>query len=94
MSQPENPVFTPEYDRLRAAIVEARQAAGLSQLELAQRIGRNSSHVTLLERGQRRIEFLEFYRLVRAMEQDPAAVAARVFEAFDALAPAKREDAA
>jgi transcriptional regulator with XRE-family HTH domain len=87
MSQPENPVFSPEYECLRAVIVETRQSAGLSQLEVARRIGRNSTHVTLLERGQRRIEFLEFYRLVHAMERDPAVVAARVFEAFDGLAP-------
>jgi transcriptional regulator with XRE-family HTH domain len=85
MPQPENPVFSAEYDRLRATLVEARQLAGLTQSEVAERMGRNSTHVTLLERGQRRLEFLEFYRLARAMEQDPTALASEVFKAFDAL---------
>lgn len=85
MPQPPNPIFTPEYEHLRAALLAARRSSGLSQEAVAERIGRNKSHVALLEKGQRRVEFLEFYRLLRAMEHDPNESAQRLFEAFDEL---------
>lgn len=85
MSQPENPVFTPEYDQLRDVLVRIRKAAGVSQSELAARMGRNSTHVTLLERGQRRVDILEFFRLTSALGHDPAEAAREVFERFRAV---------
>lgn len=67
MSQPENPVFTPEYDELREVLTRLRTSTGVSQAELAARVGRDSTQITLLERGQRRVEILEFYRLISAL---------------------------
>jgi transcriptional regulator with XRE-family HTH domain len=75
-----NPVFMPEYDVIRAAVLRARTAAGVSQKELGERIGRSSSYVALLETGQRKLDLLEAYYLFNALETDAAAALAQLFQ--------------
>ena len=38
---------------------EARQKSGLSQAEVAERIGKTQSYVSKVETGERRVDFLE-----------------------------------
>ena len=73
-----NPVFTPEYRAMVSVLVGHRKAAGLSQRQLAARLGRAASHVGLIEAGQRRIDTLELLRIARCLGVDPA----RLFEAM------------
>jgi len=82
MSQPSNPIFSPEYDHLRRVLLRARQDAGLTQAALAARLGRSTAHVTLLENGQRRVEILDFFNHVTALGLEPLAVADEVFGGF------------
>lgn len=65
-------VFTPRYDRLRAVLVEARTAAGLSQAELAQHLKRPQSFVSKYERGERRLDVVEFLEVTDALGVKPA----------------------
>lgn len=83
-----NPVFMPEYDLIRAAVVRARTAAGVSQKELGDRIGRSSSYVALLENGQRKLDLLEAYYLFNALETDAAAALAQLFQDIGRQSPA------
>ena len=71
MSRP-NPVFSPEYAVVREAIVRARKRAGMSQRDLALRLGRSYSHVARIERGQRRVDVVHFYEIARALDVCPA----------------------
>ncbi len=73
-----NPVFTPEYRAMVSVLVGHRKAAGLSQRQLAARLGRAASHVGLIEAGQRRIDTLELLRIARCLGVEPA----RLFEAM------------
>ncbi|TAJ72022.1 MAG: XRE family transcriptional regulator [Phenylobacterium sp.] len=57
-----NPVFGSDYARARAVLLHARRRAGLSQRALAQALGKANSHVTRIERGQRRIDLLDSSR--------------------------------
>lgn len=66
-----NPVYSDAYWRLRQVLVEARRRAGLSQRQLAARIGKSASHVCMIETGQRRIDVLEFDRIARSLGADP-----------------------
>jgi len=66
-----NPVHSDGYRRLRQVLVEARQQAGLSQRQLAARIGKSASHICMIETGQRRIDVLEFDRIARSLGADP-----------------------
>jgi len=71
-------IFGGEHRHLVAVLVEARQASGLTQAELAARVGKDQSFVSIIERGQRRVDVLEFVALARAMEADPAELFERV----------------
>ncbi|MFN3878062.1 MAG: helix-turn-helix domain-containing protein [Brevundimonas sp.] len=71
-------IFGGEHRHLVAVLVEARQASGLTQAELAKRVGKDQSFVSIIERGQRRVDVLEFVALARAMNTDPAHLFERV----------------
>jgi len=64
-------IFGGEHRHLVAVLVEARHASGLTQAELAARVGKDQSFVSIIERGQRRLDVLEFVALARAMDVDP-----------------------
>lgn len=67
-----NPVFSDEYQLLREALLEARHKAGVTQRDLAERLGKSHSHVARIESGQRRVDTLEFYRIARSIGVEPA----------------------
>lgn len=64
-------VFTGAHEHLVAVLIAARRKSGLTQTGLAQLIGKDQKFISLIERGQRRVDVLEFYVLARAMGQDP-----------------------
>jgi transcriptional regulator with XRE-family HTH domain len=53
-------------------LTEKREAAGLTQTELATRLGEYQSFVARLESGQRRIDVVEFLDIAEALGFDPA----------------------
>lgn len=71
-------IFGGEHRHLVAVLIEARQASGLTQAELAAKVGKDQSFVSIIERGQRRVDVLEFVALARAMDADPALLFERV----------------
>jgi transcriptional regulator with XRE-family HTH domain len=54
-------------------LVEAREAAGLTQVELAGRLERPQSFVSKIERGIRKMDVIEFVEIARAIGFDPVA---------------------
>ena len=66
------------HPHLVAVLTEARQRSGLTQVQLAERVGKDQSLISLIERGQRRVDVTEFVALARAMEADPAELFADV----------------
>jgi len=58
---------TPEYRCILKKLVEIRQASGLTQRDLAARLGREHSFVWRIEKGERRLDLLEFRWLCRAL---------------------------
>ena len=71
-------VFTPAYRRLLKLLVDARHKADLTQRDLAARLGCHPSWVAKVELGERRLDVIEFVRLVRALGKDPAKTLAAV----------------
>ena len=51
-------IFTPEYDRFRLLLIQARKTAGLTQVELAERLRKPQSYVSKFERGERRLDVI------------------------------------
>jgi len=66
------------HPHLVAVLTEARQRSGLTQVHLADRIGKDQTYISIIERGQRRVDVLEFVALARAMGADPAELFADV----------------
>ena len=58
------------HEALCQALIAARQAAGLTQAELAQRLQCHQSLVARIESGERRIDVVELVVLSRALETD------------------------
>ena len=65
-------VFSDAYASLTALLIETRQAAGLTQTELATRLGKPQSFVSKIETGERRIDVIEFCVVARALGVEPA----------------------
>lgn len=59
------------YKKFRELLVGVRKTAGLTQAELSQRLNRPQSFVSKYERGERRLDVVEFGALARALSVDP-----------------------
>jgi transcriptional regulator with XRE-family HTH domain len=65
-------VFSDRYRRFLAVIVQARKEAGLTQSGLASRLGKPQSYISKAERGERRIDVVEFMDFAHALGREPA----------------------
>jgi transcriptional regulator with XRE-family HTH domain len=63
---------TERHRALIALLVRRRERLGLTQAELAARLGEYQSFVARLESGQRRIDVVEFLEISSALNFDPA----------------------
>jgi transcriptional regulator with XRE-family HTH domain len=67
-------IFGGSHVHLVETLKDARARAGLRQEDLAARIGRDQTFVSLIERGQRRVDVIEFFEIARALGADPVAL--------------------
>lgn len=65
-------IFGGKHAHLVDVLKEARARAGLRQEDLAARLGRDQTFVSLIERGQRRVDVVEFHEIALAIGEDPA----------------------
>jgi len=70
-------IYSADYRRLLKELVRARKAAQLTQVEVARRLGKPQSFVSKYERGERRLDVIEFLRVARAIDIDAVALLAR-----------------
>ena len=63
-----------DYRKLTAILLEARTNAGLTQQQVADRLGKPQSFVAKVEGGERRIDLVEFVALSEALGADPRAL--------------------
>jgi transcriptional regulator with XRE-family HTH domain len=63
---------SPDHLHLIALLVAAREKAGLTQQQLADRLDRHQSFVAKYEGGERRIDVVEFLAIAEALEADAA----------------------
>jgi transcriptional regulator with XRE-family HTH domain len=71
-------VHSPRYTELRRLIIAARKKAGLTQLDVAARLGKPQSYVSTVESGERRIDVVELIEFGEAVGFDAAAMVRRV----------------
>ena len=63
----------------------ARSDAGCTQTELARRIGVPQPVISLIERGERRVDVVEFVRIAKALGQNPVDLLSRLVSVFAAM---------
>ncbi len=63
-------IHTQQYQLLCDLMMEARDGAGLTQTELAEKLGRPQSYVSKYEIGERRLDVVEFLEVMRALGVD------------------------
>lgn len=61
------------YEKFRRMLIEARQGAGLTQVELAEKLDRPHSFVWKVENGRRGVDVIEFLEIMKAIGSDPFA---------------------
>lgn len=66
--------------KFRKLLVEARTASGLTQQQLSTKLKRPQSFVSKYERGERRLDVLEFREVAAALGVDPIRFLKRLYE--------------
>lgn len=67
-------IHTAKYRSFRDILTKARQERGLSQEALAEKLGCIQTYVSKYERGERRLDVVEFLDVADALEIDPVKV--------------------
>lgn len=66
--------FKNRHELLGQFLVEARREAGLTQDELAEKLGRKRAYVSKYELGQRKLDVIEFLTITKAIGIDPVQI--------------------
>lgn len=75
-------VFNDAYASVVEKLIALRKARGVSQVELAERLGKTQQFVSYLERAERRIDIIEFYLIAKALGADPDTLFAELIRDF------------
>lgn len=75
-------VFTDAYASVVEYLIALRKEKGVSQVELARRLGRPQPFISFVENKERRLDLVEFCVYVRALGGDPEEAAVQVIRAL------------
>lgn len=78
-------LFSEANEMLVEALIAARHSSGLRQIDVAKKLNKDQSYISNIERGQRRVDVLEFYMLARALGADPVILFSTAIERFPEL---------
>ena len=67
-------LYDRRYEHFRRLLVEARRASDVTQQDLAKRLRRPQSFVSKFERGERRLDVIEFLEVAEAVGFDPCRI--------------------
>ena len=65
-----NALHRPQYELFRKLMIQARERSGLTQVQVADALGRLQSFVSKYERGDRRLDFSEFVEIADVLGID------------------------
>ncbi len=74
---------SPRQIKLRKLLRDLRENGGLTQADVATRLGRPQSFVAKYEGGERRLSAIEFIDVARALDLEPIAVLRQLLRALD-----------
>jgi transcriptional regulator with XRE-family HTH domain len=76
-------IFTDQYDRFCALLIQARKNAGLSQAQLAECLKRPQSYVSKYENKERRLDVVEFMEIAHFLHVNAPEVMRRLLEGMN-----------
>ena len=65
-------VHSDRYRKILDWLIAARKAAGLTQQQVADQLGKPQSFVAKYEGGERRLDIVEFVTIAKLLKADPA----------------------
>lgn len=65
-------IFTKQHQDFIRALREVRRSKGVTQMQLSERLDRAQSYISNIERGERRLDVIEFMALAAALNRDAA----------------------
>lgn len=71
-------IYADAHKAVVAALIDARRSKKLRQEDLASRVERDQSYISNIERGQRRVDLVEFFELSNAIGVDPVALFSKI----------------
>ena len=71
-------IHTERHRRFRALLVAERKAHGLTQTQIAERLGKPPSYVAKYELGERRLDVLEFLDVAVAIGFDASSFVSKI----------------
>lgn len=77
-----------QYDIFLALLRDARLAAGVSQQELASRLGKTQTFVSKCERGERRLDVIDLLAYMNGIDHAPVTFVADLSDVIDKAAAA------
>jgi transcriptional regulator with XRE-family HTH domain len=63
----EKSIYTHEYRTMLRLLREAREQAGVTQVELAQRLAQTQSYISKIELGDRRLDLVQLRTILAAL---------------------------
>lgn len=73
----------PSYMHIQSALRDMREAIGLTQRDLGERLNKHHSYVHKSEAGERKVDPLEWARWCVACETDPAKAYRQLLKKFE-----------
>jgi len=72
IAQMQKSVHSEQYRKVLDWLIAARKAAGLTQQQVADRLGKPQSFVAKYEGDERRLDVVEFVTIAKLLKADPA----------------------
>ncbi|WP_374990338.1 helix-turn-helix domain-containing protein [Sphingosinicella sp. LHD-64] len=71
-------IFTDDHREFIGRLRAVRRSKEITQTQLSARLDRGQSYISNIERGQRRLDVIEFAAIARALGEEPTALYARL----------------
>ncbi|MGB2580429.1 MAG: helix-turn-helix transcriptional regulator [Minisyncoccia bacterium] len=71
-------LHTKRYEQFRNLLIDKRKEAGLTQEDVARKLSKPQSFVSKYEKGERRIDLIEFIDIAEAIGFDPLALIVQI----------------
>lgn len=75
-------IYSPEYAEVLKTLVALRREAGMTQRQLAKKLKREQSFVWRIEKGERRLDVVEFHWVCKAMGFSSEEIYCRLTRSF------------